>query len=115
MDNSNGIVVRKWFLGIGITQAALVIGLFLGIQLFKGGCIDYECYSRWLWGNGVLVVLTMLVWGIISIVVFVTKISKLCSGFIYGYGLLCAILGGVSLLVVGGALVYGITTFRFPH
>lgn len=115
MDNLHELAVRKWFLGIGISESLLVLGLLLGMTLLHQACINYESYSRWLLGIGALLVLKVIVWGVASVVLFVTKISKLCEGFIWGYGLLSSILAGTVLVMLVCALVSTITTFRFPH
>ena len=100
MDSPNDMVVRRWMLSIGTAETALVLALLLVLLLYRRDFIEAECYSRVLLGLGAAGVMKGVVWGVAAIILFTTRISKHCDGFIYDYGLFLVIFGAIHLIVM---------------
>ena len=93
-----GLTVRPWFMGIGITEIALMVLLLLPVIFFKGGCCDVTVMGGFLLFVYVLWAIKGLVWFVVELVMFINGISKYCHGGVYTYGLILVILNGLGLL-----------------
>ena len=102
MDTPHGgLAVRPWFMGIGYSEVALMLGLLLPILCFKLGCCSLIVFGAFEIIMYVLFALKGTIWFVVELVLFIEGISKYCHGGVYTYGLILVILNFLNLCMGG--------------
>jgi hypothetical protein len=61
------LVVRPWFLSIGIAEVALMVGLLFPLLIYKCNCISFGCLSRWWMILACVAMLKAMIWAVVEL------------------------------------------------
>jgi len=92
-------VLRLWFKAMGFCEASLLAALFIGAILKVCSIIGYKKLVIIEQIVGILLLLKILFWAIMSSVLFIADISPHCNGGVYAYGIILIILDCLSLFL----------------